>query len=195
MNFRLIPAVIIFLGSYLPLSVILLAQNFQYDDLAKSACNPLKSVNCELPISSPVATLTFAVTCFVCMMLTLLALRATKPKHKVEVKSFQYVPTDLMNYTLPYVVSFMNVDFSDFGDFVGFAVFLAWMFWITLRSGQILMNPVLIAFGWRHYNIEYTHEASPDLQSGACLSKDRLQVGSAKKIDAQSILIVSQQEK
>jgi hypothetical protein len=29
------------------------------------------------------------------------------------------------------------------------------MFWITHRSGQVIMNPVLIAFGWRPYELEY----------------------------------------
>ena len=38
-----------------------------------------------------------------------------------------------MNYTLPYVVSFMSIEYHDTGKFVGLIIFLAWMFWITYR--------------------------------------------------------------
>lgn len=192
MQFRMIPALIVFLGSYLPLSIILLAQNFQYSELSKNACVPYVSANCTVPIDSPVATIGFALACSICMVFTLIVLAIVKPKKDISIRSFEYIPTDLMNYTLPYVVSFMNVDFADAGNFVGFGVFLSWMFWITYRSGQILLNPVLIAFGWRHYSIEFTYAGSDAQQTGNCLTKSELQIGGAKKVSVQSISLVSQ---
>jgi len=75
------------------------------------------------------------------------------------VKEANYVPADLMNYTLPYVVSFMSIDYQEIGKFFGLIIFLAWMFWITYKSGQIILNPVLIAFGWRHYDVKFTFPA------------------------------------
>lgn len=192
MQFRTIPAFIVFLGSYLPLSLIILAQNFQYSKLDDSLCIPAYSANCNVPLDSPIITISFAVVCLLCMLSTLLILKMVKPNKNIEITNFEYVPTDLMNYTLPYVVSFMNIDFSDAGNLVGFSVFLSWMFLITQRSGQILLNPVLIVFGWRHYFVEYKYSGSDDKQSGGCLTKSELQVGSAKKESVQSILLVSQ---
>ncbi|NMW31786.1 hypothetical protein HKD42_06915 [Altererythrobacter sp. RZ02] len=193
MEFRLIPALIVFLGSYLPLSIILLAQNFEYDSIGSSLCNPLNSSACSIPFVSPAATIAFAIICAFCMIFTLFVLATTKPKHTIQITKFEYIPTDLMNYTLPYVVSFMNVDFSDIGNFFGFIVFLGWMFWITLRSGQILLNPVLIAAGWRHYTLEYNFSGSHELQTATCLSKVHLQTGTAKQMQVQSILLISQE--
>jgi hypothetical protein len=53
-----------------------------------------------------------------------------------------------MNYVLPYVVSFMSIDYQVTGKFVGFLIFLGWMFLITYKSGQIMLNPLLTVFGW-----------------------------------------------
>lgn len=192
MQFRLIPALIVFIGSYLPLSIILLAQNFRYSELNKNMCVPHTSASCTIPIDSPIATIGFALACLICMICTLIFLAIVKPEKGISITSFEYIPTDLMNYTLPYVVSFMNVDFADAGNFVGFGVFLSWMFWITHRSGQILLNPVLIAFGWRHYSIEFKYVGSDAQQTGNCLTKFELQIGSAKKVSIQSISLVSQ---
>ena len=193
MEFRLIPAIIVFLGSYLPLSIILLAQNFDYKSINSKICNPLTSTDCLVPFASPIATISFALICTICMIFTLFVLSTAKPNKQISISNFEYIPTDLMNYTLPYVVSFMNVDFSNLGNFIGFIVFLSWMFWITQKSGQILLNPVLIALGWRHYSIEYVFSGSEKLQTATCLSKSHLQTGAAVQIPVQSILLVSQE--
>lgn len=50
-----------------------------------------------------------------------------------------------------YVVSFMGISYEAPEKLLGFAVFLFWMFAITYKSGQIIMNPLLLMFGWRLY--------------------------------------------
>lgn len=79
-----------------------------------------------------------------------------------------------MSYTLPYVVSFMSLDYQQAGKFVGLIVFLLWMFWITHRSGQILLNPIFIAFGWRLHEISYRFPGSETVHQGRALSSGTL---------------------
>lgn len=45
----------------------------------------------------------------------------------------------------------MGIAYSEPQKLLGFTVFLLWMFAITYKSGQILMNPLLLIFGWRLY--------------------------------------------
>jgi len=156
MQFRLIIGAIIFLGSYLPLSLILLAQNFDYLALDKPPCVSVWRSTCFIPLKNPFPAIGFFAACCTCFAITLLVLQLVKPKHEILIREAKHVPTDLMNYTLPYVVSFMSIDYQETGKFVGFAIFLGWMFWITYRSGQIIHNPVLIAFGWKFYEISYS---------------------------------------
>jgi len=162
MQFRILTAAVIFLGSYLPLSMILLAQNFDYSSVALRVCWKVWQPICHVPLKNPGFALSIFCVCAVCFLVTLFVLALVKPKHEIELLEAKYIPTDLMNYTLPYVVSFMSIDYQDKSKFVGLVIFLAWMFWIIFKSGQILLNPLLIVFGWRLYDLKYRFPTDPN---------------------------------
>ncbi|MFM0042529.1 hypothetical protein [Paraburkholderia sediminicola] len=152
MQVKLIPSVSLFLGSYFPLSAILFLQDISEKSWAKSVCWSFKK--CEFPIlSNPGRSLTFFAICLVSLLFFILVLNRIPGLHELTVKESKTVPNDLINYVFPYVVSFMGLDLGGSGKFYGFIVFLAWMFLITYRSGQILMNPLLLAMGWQLYEI------------------------------------------
>ena len=163
MQFRILTALIVFLGSYLPLSLILLAQNYDYSASTLPLCWRIWSSGCKFPLKNPDFAISAFVICATCFLITLVVLALLiKPKHEIVVLEAKYVPTDLMNYTLPYVVSFMSIDYQDMSKFVGLVIFLAWMFWITYKSGQVLLNPLLIVFGWRLYDLRYRFPAESE---------------------------------
>lgn len=68
------------------------------------------------------------------------------------VDSAKAIPSDIINYVFPYVVAFMGLSYNTPEKLLGFAVFLFWMFAITYKSGQIIMNPLLLMFGWKIYD-------------------------------------------
>ncbi|QLI83143.1 hypothetical protein HZU75_01290 [Chitinibacter fontanus] len=45
----------------------------------------------------------------------------------------------------------MGVDYASLGKIAGLVAFLAWLFLITYKAGQIVMNPILLVFGWNLY--------------------------------------------
>ena len=97
-----------------------------------------------------------------------------------------------MNYTLPYVVSFMSFGYQETGKFVGLIVFLGWMFLISHRSGQVILNPLLIVFGWRHYEIKYIFAGDSRELNAKALSKDTLEPGMhCNQTFLQDILVVN----
>jgi hypothetical protein len=155
MQFRILTAVVIFLGSYLPLSLILLAQNYDYSATTHTVCWNVWRPGCNLPLKNPTFAVSIFVICAACFFVTLVVLALVKPKHEIVLLEAKYIPTELMNYTLPYVVSFMSIDYQETSKFVGLVIFLVWMFWITYKSGQVLLNPLLIVFGWRLYDLRY----------------------------------------
>jgi len=187
---RLLTSLIVFFASYFPLSVILLVQNFDYSSVESSFCWPLKTGDCELPLRNPAWAIGMVVVAFICLLITMAALALIKPKQEIEIEDIKYVPTDLMNYTLPYIVSFMSIDYQDTGKFVGFSVFLAWMFWISHRSGQIVLNPLLISLSWRLYETSYRFAGSADTHSGRALVKGHLARGPFKQSLLQDIQII-----
>lgn len=190
MQFRILTALVVFVGSYLPLSLILLAQDFDYGALSHGLCWPLSTTLCDLPFANPIFSITMLAITMACFIVTVLALRLIEPKQDVMVIEAKYIPTDLMNYTLPYIVSFMSIEYQETGKFVGFIVFLGWMFWITFRSGQILLNPVLIALGWRLYEMTYSYAGSGDSFITRALVKGDLTPGAFKQWPVQDIQII-----
>ena len=182
MRLRLIFALLVFAGSYLPLSMILLAQNYEYGAQATTLCMRTWEPGCHIPLKNPAVAISIFVFCLISFLVTLIVLAVVKPKHEIALTDAKYVPTDLMNYTLPYVVSFMSIDYQDAAKFVGLTIFLGWMFWITFRSGQIFLNPVLIVFGWRLYDIQYyfASDAKQVKRSSRALSKVPLEAGETR---------------
>ncbi|MER9767920.1 hypothetical protein NKJ09_17775 [Mesorhizobium sp. M0189] len=191
MQFRVISAFVVFLGSYLPLSLILLAQDFEYAFLGRPLCWKVWESACSIPLKNPVFAVGIFVACLICFALTLWALAVVKPKDEIVVQEAKHVPTDLMNYTLPYVVSFMSIDYQDIGKHIGVLIFLGWMFWISYKSGQIILNPVLIVFGWKLYDISYNHAASKQVHSANVLAHGNIKPGARyRQIPVQDILVI-----
>jgi hypothetical protein len=107
----------------------------------------------------------------------------------------KYIPAELMNYTLPYVVSFMSISYQETGKFVGLIIFLLWMFWITYRSGQVILNPILVSFGWRLYEVSYRFAGDTKEYSGRILSCGWIAPGQRHKFSTiQDVIIVTTSE-
>ncbi|ODT10717.1 MAG: hypothetical protein ABS35_41885 [Kaistia sp. SCN 65-12] len=122
-------------------------------------------------------------------MFSIITLAIAKPNIPVDITEARYTPAELMNYTLPYVVSFMNLDYQQTGKFVGLMIFLIWMFWITYKSGQLILNPMLTAFGWRHYEVTYRFPGNDEYFIGQALSRHPLTLGRHNQTSIQEVLI------
>ncbi len=152
MQFHLAPAFLIFLGSYLPLAIILAIQDIPSTWWPRPLCQwqGWRAGTCDyLPFEHPWLSLTFLATAGVAILLARMTLRKITYPFDIEVKKAKPIPNEIINYTFPYVVSFMGIAYGEQQKLSGFIVFLLWMFAITYKSGQILMNPLLLILGWR----------------------------------------------
>lgn len=187
---RLLTSIAVFLGSYLPLAVILFSQNILYDQIFTMERWKIFDEDFKLPLRDANYALVFLAATFGCFLLTVFFLGLVRPKQEVSIIEAEYVPSDLMNYTLPYVVSFMGVDYGETNKFVGFCVFLSWMFWISHKSGQIFLNPVLIAVGWRLYNVNFSFPGSENTFKGRALVRGILEPGVFNQSVIQDLQII-----
>lgn len=154
MQFQLIPGFFIFLGSYLPLAIILAIQDIPTTWWSRPICNvsDFSKGMCEFnPFANPVLSISFLIVSALAVSLVWLSLRKLQYPFSVEVKRVKSTPNEIINYTFPYVVSFMGITYGEPQKLLGFGVFLIWMFSITYKSGQILINPLLLMLGWRLY--------------------------------------------
>jgi hypothetical protein len=154
MQFRLGSAFLIFIGSYFPLAIILAVQDIPSDLWEKPICSfaEIFSAKCSiLPFQNSAYALFFLAASGISAFLANLLLRSIRYPFEVDIKQVKAIPNEIINYTFPYVVSFMGVSYAEPQKLLGFLVFLLWMFAITFKSGQIIMNPLLLIFGWRLY--------------------------------------------
>ncbi len=159
MKMRFLPALILFLGSYFPLSLILLVQDVSVDSWNLPLCKLTEISTCHLPaLENPNRSLGLLIICGLSLLLFIAVMKSLSAYSKLEVIDSKSVPNDLINYVFPYVVSFMGLDLNADGKFYGFLLFILLMFFITYRSGQILMNPFLLVSGWQLYELNILTE-------------------------------------
>ncbi|MDR9862916.1 hypothetical protein [Pseudomonas baetica] len=152
MKIKIFPAFLLFLASYFPLSLILLLQDVSEASWNRPFCRSLH--DCSLPeLVNATRSLSLFGICLISLVFFLIVMKMIPGDHNLTVKEAKPAPNDLINYVFPYVVSFMGLDLGSTGKLCGFLVFLGWMFLITYRSGQILMNPLLIAAGWQLHEV------------------------------------------
>jgi hypothetical protein len=192
MQFRIAFAVLVYVGSYLPLSVILLVQDIDASRYRQPFCFAPGGADCAWPMAHPGFAVWTVLGCSLCFLLTLIALASAAPKQRVVLKAVEHVPADLMNYVLPYIVSLIGLDYADKSKLLGFVVFFTWMFVISYRSGLIILNPVLTVFGWRLYEVTYTYDGGDGHEyQGHILSNATLEMGGAYPQAAiQDVLVV-----
>lgn len=158
MQFRLLSAFFIFLGSYLPLAIILAIQDIPKEWWTLPICfiNASPSECSFQPFKNPALALAFLGVNLASVAMSYATLRQLSYPFSIEVVTAKSIPNDIINYVFPYVVSFMGISYSEPEKLLGFVVFLLWMFAITYKSGQIIMNPLLLMFGWRLYEATIT---------------------------------------
>ena len=122
-------------------------------------------------LKNPWWSLSAVAICLLGGVLTIAAFRLLPARHIVNVTESKHVPADLINYVIPYIVSFMSLDYDQGSKILGFLVFLGWIFWITYKSGQVALNPLLPVLGWKLYEIKYTFAAGKAVHVGRMLSK------------------------
>lgn len=127
------------------------------------------------------------------LVTSLVALWSIRPKTVIDISEVKHVPAELMSYTLPYVVSFMSLEYQETGKFVGLIIFLFWIFLITYRSGQLILNPLLVVLGWRLYEVKYRFPGDTKTYTGKALSKAHLEPDIRyKQLQAQDILVIAE---
>ena len=174
MQFRLGSAFAVFIGSYLPLALILAVQDIPITWWQSSICNFSEITSCNFnPFENPKLSIPFLVITCISVILSNIVLKKISYPYEAQVTSFKSIPNDIINYVFPYVVAFMGLSYDTPAKLIGFTIFLILMFVITYKSGQIMMNPLLLIFGWKVYEAKISisgHDREVKILSKSTLS-------------------------
>ncbi|WP_233842834.1 hypothetical protein [Dyella sp. 2HG41-7] len=193
MQFRLTSAVVLFIGSYFPLALILLVQDIPKKYLDAPFCKLGRS-NCTIQIfAHPVPALISVLMSGIALLITHWALRRVTLRFDAKVIEAKTISNDWINYVFPYVVAFMGLSFDDAGKLWGFLVFLIVLFAITYRSGQILMNPLLIIFGWKIYEVKMQIGQNKETRITRVIKQGKLRPGMQRAEEVQDFYFMGDQ--
>ena len=141
MQLRMMISIPIFLSAYSPLSVIFLIQDI---DFAKKEITHPWLVGTILLVS--------LLSCFF-LWISVSCLKTSAPP--ITVKSATRRSDELINYSIPYMISFVVSDMGNLNMGLSFVFFMFILYWITMRTHSVFINPILILMGYRLYNVHY----------------------------------------
>jgi len=159
MKLKILPSILIFLSAYSPLSIIFLIQDLNWK---------LKTV--EHPcIIYPI--LGVSLLSVVLIWATVKFIKVSTPP--VKVVSVSNKSGELINYSIPYMISFFVMDLSQTKLLVSFGFFMFIMYVLTLKTHNIFINPILAVIGYNIYDVKFDKNGR-ELQAYFLIKGDRL---------------------
>lgn len=153
---KIITAILLFISAYSPLFLILAVKDFRFKH-PYGFDNPiLISVLIGISILSVI-------------LLFYTMNNMKRGNMPIQVKEIKNRSIDLINYTIPYIISFVGLSLSDINDIISLLIFLFLLLLLTLKSKSVFINPLLLMIGYNLYDVEY--EFNGKLFSNIFLSK------------------------
>ena len=144
MKLRFLSSVLIFISAYSPLSIIFLIQDF---DTQKK--------NLEHPgVLWPI----IGVSVLSCIIVWVAVYFIKDSRPPVIIKKVSNRSGELINYSIPYMISFFVMDLGDTKLLLSFLFFMIIMFIITLKTHNIFINPILACMGYNLYDVTYERD-------------------------------------
>ena len=134
LRLRLWASLLLFLSAYSPLALILVVNNI---DLSQ-----------RFFIKSPAFSAALLAIAVSSVVFTLLSVKNVSAGLPVTVTRAVNKSGDMFSYTIPYVLSFVRVDFSDWRIIFSLVVFLGVLFIMSYRTQSVFINPVLAIAGY-----------------------------------------------
>lgn len=145
---KLLTAILLFISAYSPLFLILAVKDFDF--YCRHSFNHPIGISILLGISALTVILLFT---------TIYSIK--RGNMSVTVKTVKNRSVDLINYTIPYIVSFFGFDLAKVEDIISLSIFLLLLLLLTIKSKSVFMNPILLLAGYNLYDLEYEFDGKP----------------------------------
>lgn len=139
---RIFTAILLFISAYSPLFLILAVKDYDFE----------KTHYFKHPVAIYIM-ISIAILSVILLFATVCSIK--KGSMPVTIKSVKNRSIDLINYTIPYIVSFFGFDLSKTEDIISLTIFLLLMLLMTVKSKSIFMNPMLLLAGYNLYDMDY----------------------------------------
>lgn len=143
MKLRLVASMLIFISAYSPLSIIFAIQDFSW-------------ATKQFAHSWIIYTMLAVSIISIITVLTAISTKSSTPP--VTIISISNKSGELVNYSVPYMMSFFVIDLSNIKLLISFSFFMLIMFILAYRTHNLFMNPILAIFKYSLYEVEYERD-------------------------------------
>ena len=179
---KIFTATLLFISAYSPLFLILAVKDFDF--------------NLTHQLKHPISIYTLlGITVLSIILLFATVANIKQGNMVVTVKSVKNRSVDLINYTIPYMLSFFGIDLSKPEDVISITIFLLILLLLTITSKSVFINPILALAGYGLYDLEYEYDKKSF--STIVISKHELHAGERYYIRSLTrfLYFVTQKEK
>ncbi|NUO07358.1 MAG: hypothetical protein HUU08_01565 [Candidatus Brocadia sp.] len=140
MKLRWWPSIIIFFSSYSPLALILIVKDFN-----------LEICYFKHPYFS------FGILCFSILSVVLLfiIMRNIKGGFHIKIEKISNCSNELINYTIPYIVSFLGFNLGSWQEIFALFIFMILLCILTIKTQSLFINPILAILGYGLYDVQF----------------------------------------
>jgi hypothetical protein len=158
----LIPSIAIFISGYTPLFLIMMIKDIQaINFFTHTLSSPFWIFSqITIPISLTFKNTNIVWVLFLVSLLSFLVLwfvlkNITNNPFLITVTKAKSRSSEVVNYTIPYMISFVAFDLSKWQDLLSLTLFLSILCLLSIRSQSIFINPILAALGYGLYDVAY----------------------------------------
>ncbi|MEZ9425561.1 hypothetical protein AB4186_19495 [Vibrio lentus] len=179
---RLLSSIAIFISGYTPLFLIMMIKDVKeviwFEHHFESAIWLFSEIKFPYWFEFKNIEIVFSLLLLSASSLALLAYvlrNVTKRPFAIKVLNAKSRSSEVVNYTIPYMISFVAFDLSQWQDILSLFLFLSVLCLLSVRSQSVFINPILAALGYGLYDCKY-NEAGNDKEC-VMLSKNDLLPG------------------
>lgn len=144
---KIFTSILLFISAYSPLILILAVKDWDF--------------MCGNYFKHPLAIYIMIGVAMLSIVLLFTSLKSLKRGNMpVKIKTIKNRSGDLINYTIPYIVSFFSFDLSKTEDMISLGLFLLLMLFLTIKSKSVFLNPILLLAGYNLYDVDYEFDGS-----------------------------------
>ncbi len=180
---KLLSSIAIFISGYTPLFLIMIIKDvnkvvwFEYELENRTLTIGKIKIPYWLEFGNNEIVLSLVILSALSLVLLAYVLRnVTKRPFGIQVIIAKSRSSEVVNYTIPYMISFVAFDLSKWQDIFSLFLFLSVLCLLSVRSQSVFINPILAALGYGLYDCKY-NEAGNEKEC-VMLSKHDLLSGS-----------------
>lgn len=159
----LIPSIAIFISGYTPLFLIMIIKDFDRIDWQayQLTSSILGFSQIDYPVGIVFKNSNVVLGLLIVAAVSLLMLRyvlknITSNPFEITITKAKSRSSEVVNYTIPYMISFVAFDLSKCQDLLSLIIFMGILCLLSIRSQSIFINPILAALGYGLYDCVYT---------------------------------------